>query len=1674
MFKSKLSKVIVSLLRRIAGVTRSGAKRLMRAMLQTLMAMGRRARLPVAGFVLPTVTMVLLVVILLTVAITLRSFDRANTARNVRVNQQVLAAATPALDRAKAKIQFMLYEDPQRPTATPSDNEMYRMMSAAASTQDIYTFGGEERLTVKYDLDGNGTVAPFDKTKLPDAEKDEQINTAWKYAVDTDNNGKFDTFTLYGIYFRSPERKTTSPDAGSFIRARQPLEARTPPMTGKISDPRCAAAVGTSASLVGDSGWYKSEGRLKKSFFVYTVNLPITNPNPANNEEAFKGTPSFSALEYQQDQSRIPLSNNAVVYEDDLELSAGVDFSINGRMFTNSNLFATTRANLKLFQVSSPKSCFYEQENSKIIVSGNVVNAGVVTDPKTVNVDLFTQGGQPTTTTLTSSTSTDKLDVLYNNQGYSERLSNLVDSWIASTTPTPPALDSYTYPIAADPFSVQQLTKGPDFVTTRRRALEGYFKARLRKVPFGDTTPTPSPQIQNTGDTLGPATEWNLLKKTDTAISGDLAGPSGIALVNLPAVNPTLEPTNEKLLGDRIQVGNNLPQQRWDQTSTPPKFIGLEPPQKIVGFWQDENGADTTEVRTRTPRVTELADVGSTDRGGFWELAAAQAPKTPVDGVGGLRVVTGGGVYDRVDSFLPPPGWDNPTTTAVEASATYDDPATGITEEYPIVWPDTMPMSPVLGVQKVYNNAATADAVAPNAPAKGWATNPLPATSVGLPAGGSTIDPNTPKYAKGDLRMRATAVYHYANNAYDPTKPDPGQTPIACISSYYDPSTSSTARNFGTTLPDVSGDFLPGTTTRAGTRDPLIGSNNGVVYGPPPTTARPTAASVANATTGLLGGASQTELEKQANYVFPNGRFANEPLRKALLKAPASRTLAENAAIDATVCAFGILGTPGFTLGAKPAIADGAIKEVAFLDGRNIKAIDRNDPTTIVDETFTLSSPLLPLSSPPEAKPAKLSGKYDLALEERQPLEIRATVLDIEELRKTTIPITPSIPGPSPEYWLPNSGIIYATRDDALPDRSERKETSAGSGVFDEDKSKTVSPTDSRLDPTRRPNAIMLINGEKLFRGGAAPAQVNSVEDVVKEKGLTLVSNLPVYIKGEFNKHTQEEFTDSTSSFYARSALNTSFACRKGDPRLPACTGDDWRPATVLGDAVTILSGTFREGFRNEGDFDLRNNAGGATFDSSIIAGLTNPQPATQLRRNQGFYNNNFVTNGLSSGAFNASGVVDGTPNDNLKDTDYRTINANGLNSSYFNNFVTPIQRRGDYPEYLMEVCPKLPVSACTENDWYVDPGAALLKTDAMPTTFAAATHKAGTTARPPATELQRFPRRVAFKRTASNNLDGTPTNTKVTALGLNGNTISDYDSSTAPPPAQPNSLWFASATASTPPLDFGIAKPLFFLNAATALNPSSKFQFIDGDVAPATITSNLKQEPLLMPVLQIHATDSVPNTALLPGQIVEGTKWLLPTPAAPTTQEFNLIVGSGDVPSRKIPGTTTGEFNGGLQNLPRFIENWRDGTVYTKIVGSFIQLNRSAYSTAPFLSRLGNTPPRSAFCPTTVATCSLATGWYPDSYKTSNGSGSIPFFSPPGRNWGFDVGLLSQSPDLFTQRFTAPSTKTTPAEFFREVPRNDDWVQSLMCAFDKTGTTPVVSSDLRPTNSFCKLKAGA
>ena len=1705
MYKSKLSKVIVSLLRRIAGVTRSGAKRLMRAMLQALMAMGRRARLPVAGFVLPTVTMVLLVVILLTVAIVFRSFDRANIARNVRVNQQVLAAATPALDRAKAKIQFMLYEDPQRPTSTPSDREMYRMMATyppnpSATDPDLYTFGEEERL--KVNLRGATLADPKVTETGFNLETSKSINTAWRYPVDTNNDGKFDTFTLYGILFRSPERNNTlgDPNLGEFKTARGQLDARTPPMSGKALNPNCVQGGGTVASLVGDSGWYKIDGKLKKSFFVYTVNVPIKQEDIANVSNPskylpFTGTPSISALEYQQDQSRVPLANNAVVYEDDLDISPGLALNLNGRIFTNSNFLVTslgTANDVKLYQVSSEDSCFYEQENSKIVVAGNVVNGWSGDNKKrnAVQVHLFKKlgsvGGRSGTMVTAAktiqnpspaaeSTSQESLKVLYNNEEYADRLSLLVATQMGP--PIPPNNVPEQDFLNSDPFLVQ---RRPKATQTREQALREYFKQMLRKVPFaevgppgvgatqlkasdtyGPTPPKTSP-LEGTQDTLRPldTIKWSI---PDAATTGIALTPG--QLKETPKIEgSTLE--TEQELGDRVDVGNNLPAQRW------------------------ENGKFTSGTYAptgRKPKVTKLADVGATDRGGFWEGAAAETPKNPLDGIGGLRVITSAGVYERINSFLPPPTWIKPsdgTLLGNGAADTYDDPTTLATEKYPVVWPDTMPMSPLGVGSLVYDNAVGLPYVNTNwktlsatPPALGTFIPPGGLTPTGLTAGVATIIEPTPiKYAKGDLRMRATAVYHYVKGGYDPTvKPlDFSKIePFACVSSYYDPSTASTAKNLST-LPDVSGQNLTLNPPELGTPGDQVGSNNGIVYGKPAD--RRQAVAVLGAD-GLLS-TTPNDLGTQANYVFPDGRFANEPLRKALLKVPGERKLAERAAIDSTMCALKILAAP--TTDFSTDIPNGAIQEVAFLNAREIKAIDRDDWTTpFVNEAFTLSSPFAPPA--PVKLTAELTGNYNQPLEEREPLEIRATKIDLNLLRGKSV---------GGEPLLPYSGIIYASRDDALPDRSFRIAAASILGGIDEDRSATVSSTDSLIDPTRKPNGILLVNGKELAR---VPPLPPTVANVVREKGLTLASNLPVYIKGDFNVHTQEEFgvpkvppvAFDWSKFYDRTAadLNKNFACRPNDPRLSGCTtGDAWRPANVLADSVTLFSDNYRFGFRNEGDFDLRNNAGAA---------------AVLLRKQQGFYNNNFVTNGLTSGAFSATGgTLVRTGGTTVTDIDY--ANANAPRSSYFNNFVTPVQRRGKFPEYVMEVCTKLPVSACTDADWFVDPLASPQLTTAtagaayLPPTDLTSKFKAGSTVDPPVPALQRFPRRVAFSRVTFPQLETPPA---PQPLGITNRTTVIPGTGTA----QDNSLWFATtATSGINTVTYGSEQFPYVFNQARVDGSGVVLPLLAAASSPPWLNGlppspNNGSQPLLMPVLQIQTmiAGSQANSSTLPSgtPLVAGTGWMPQAPATGAT--FNLIMGANDTPSRTM-SLSVGDFNGGLQNLPRFLENWRPGGTFanTNIQGAFIQFDRSKYSTAPYtpildpdspqqqgdqpsiLRSLFDKPPALAPSFAQATPASYAGGALEPSYRTANGAvknntaGRVPFFFPPGRNWGFDVGLLSQPPDLFTQKFTTPPSRPSPDEYFREVPRNDEWVKALMCSQLAGGTNANATSS-RPPGTF-------
>ncbi|MBW4635855.1 MAG: hormogonium polysaccharide biosynthesis protein HpsA [Iphinoe sp. HA4291-MV1] len=1557
-----------------------------------------------SGFVLPTVAMVALVVVLLTTAILFRSFERSKHASNVRVNEAVLSAALPALERAKAKIE-QLFGDSRLPNSTPSDFSLEQVIN---DNLNQFTFGDETQLKLVKEFNGKSNI-----------QDEETLKTAWKYPVDTDNNGKFDSYTLYGIYFRTPINNKPK----SFLRARtQPMDEGT----------ECPSLVTTSANLVSTQGWYKVGDKLKKSIFVYTTTVPITNLTGLNTNkyETFTGNKGFAALEYQQDRARIPLSNNAVVYEDDLEIASEEGISLNGRILTNGNLLtkAATKP-IRFYLVSSPKSCYFKEESSKIIVAGNVINSRGTENfgGGDVQVDLFDDQFYEKNSTIRSDfinntnqtvpTSVYGNTAAYNDEAYAKRINRLVDA------------TNNAYPNNTDlPDEVKQEIErdlDPVPVKVRDEKLRIYFKKRTRRVPYAEIAQgfdplkyggydyeTNSP-LQGSGNSLKPVDAWVFPfnpadGKTATNYAEIGIKENGNKLY-LPATDPVeqAKADKEQKIGDRILVGNNLPQLWFDTTKG--KFVSSpDEGQTITGKeWDvDKRGNNSTVTRKRFSQAYQLEDLGATNRDGFWEKSAAQKPQAPLDVVGGLRVVTGAGIY--VDGSSSDPIAYYPWDTDVDPMTPDIQPRSFFSASRPS-W-DTNFVDP--------SNTDPNRIKVNSLQFKG--KNPIIVWSDSMPmTGGGNLAAN-PK-VKGDLLMRATAVYFYKVPS-DKDNSGKDQMPIACISSFYDPTNAITAQNQNTLLSTVNNPDADPTTSGK--------SNNGVVY-PPYSGTRASAISTYN-----------SQLQQQARLVFPDGRFVNELLRNALEHYSAGKPLsmADNSAIDTAVCAIQILNG-SLTPNPSPPVPHRAIYETTFLDARQIKAIE-NTPNV---STFTLQ-------------------ENTRSVEERQPLEIRVTVLDLDKLRKTKIGTnTPQ------EYLIANSGIIYATRDDALEDKSH-----AGS--------RDVSATDFKLDPTRRPNAIMLINGSDLSRN----TDYNSKKPEENEKGLILVSNLPVYIKGNFNVHTQEEFTDISlkgekdwsGKFYARQSPNPDFACRKN--QFPACNiGETWRSAVVIADAITVLSDNFRFGFRNEGDYDLRNNQG-------------NIKSADY--RQQGFFDNNFLT---SSSWFDTS-----SDNNRGYPKDFDT-NANGIQgSSYVNNFVTPIQRRVYFGEYVMEICRKAPVSECIPDDWKIG-----FSTDSDLTTveqykkanqIPVGTEEkylvSGTTARVANNaEEQRYARRVAFLREPSNKLildkkgapvpigvdkDGKlayypynelkiPFNKETRNFDDSSSTIETFlaynpNDANKRPRYKNNALWFRTTNDTsfsnnpTEETNYGKKFPLFYLNKLSVSKP-----------APAESDYQLGtyEQPLLVPVLQIHMPyDKWTSSSHDPGDDrpdlptdeqrgqAKDKNWL--QQAIETTT--NLVIAGGDTPGRPT------ESNGGLENFVRYLEKWREVNtdLNHNISGSIIQYKRSTYATAPWQTvslKGGN-----------AASTSLFGSDYRQFYRTNTtpggntGEGMSPFYTVPARQWSYDVALLSQSPDLFSLHFTTP-TMNEPNEFYREVGRDDAWVQTLLCAQEANGSY-AVSQDQRGT----------
>ncbi|MFM6154611.1 MAG: hypothetical protein ACKPE3_16715, partial [Sphaerospermopsis kisseleviana] len=161
------------------------------------------------------------------------------------------------------------------------------------------------------------------------------------------------------------------------------------------------------------------------------------------------------------------------------------------------------------------------------------------------------------------------------------------------------------------------------------------------------------------------------------------------------------------------------------------------------------------------------------------------------------------------------------------------------------------------------------------------------------------------------------------------------------------------------------------------------------------------------------------------------------------------------------------------------------------------------------------------------------------------------------------------------------------------------------------------------------------------------------------------------------------------------------------------------------------------------------------------------------------------------------------------------------------------------------------------------------------------------------------------------------------------------------------------------------------------------------------------------------------------------------------------LIFAMGDSPGRSNGNNS--EDNGGLHNFPRFMENWSPSGSHrrARINGSFMQIKKSAYATSPFATALSNTS-------NLLYSINLV--------GAAGTNGTASSYLPPIRQWGYDVALLSQSPDQFASKLVL-TPPDLPDEYFREVGRDDRWVQTLLCARTADDTTKfAIDADQRPS----------
>lgn len=383
----KLAKAVQHLFRQIRKLYRTVSKGMVAWLLRVAFISNRRVRRSTSGFVLPTTVFLILVVTLTTGALTYRAFTTSTRGISSTQSRVIYNAATPAIDRARAKLEFLFdgSKDNRFPGGVPSEEFLMSML-----LNDGSTIKGKRARPLE--LPGNTDPYTLAGEKRVDINGDTQNDNAWTYRADTDGDGSDDATVVYSVIFSTPpdtnvpgaiqlvgltdQQKADGAVDPSGSNGRIVSYARGGPLSNTTAS-SCVIQDNADPGSTVESGWYADQtntSTLRKNFQVDAFVIPDQAAIPG-------GTANFSTLEFSQDRQLERGNKWGAWFRNDLEIFPGAPFQWNGAMHTEGSLYIGRNSNgsFSAFLISSPSSCLYTPAtSSEISVTNKDTFKGII------------------------------------------------------------------------------------------------------------------------------------------------------------------------------------------------------------------------------------------------------------------------------------------------------------------------------------------------------------------------------------------------------------------------------------------------------------------------------------------------------------------------------------------------------------------------------------------------------------------------------------------------------------------------------------------------------------------------------------------------------------------------------------------------------------------------------------------------------------------------------------------------------------------------------------------------------------------------------------------------------------------------------------------------------------------------------------------------------------------------------------------------------------------------------------------------------------------------------------------------------------------------------------------------------------------------------------------------